>query len=465
MAGQESAIPVGTQFAPSLIDLPLFLGAIIEHSGDKDAMQDTVWRPPTRIKDVAREPTRRRGSLPLEAARQYGLLNEKYEATDLAIQLAKHEEQDLYDEFARHILLKLGGLRVVEGAQQMAMDEAFTQVQVTGDSLAEYLTDQGFPVTVHNTAINSMRMWLAKAGVFNERGWDVNAAAKERLLGLDDSMIASLTTFTEEEQAFLLALCRINPRGRFPAAKVRDLGEQVLGRRMPRASLPKLMKPMADAGLLTVESGGTARGKTAHLKTTKAFDAEVLEPFLEHAVHQMDAVLTEYYKMDFTTIEKNLRARDTHVKGQALEAYAIRVMRLLGLRFVKWRARAKEFTGQAEVDAVMVGTMGAVPTRWQVQCKNTPSKPVTLDQVAKEVGLAPLTKATHILVMANSDFTKDAIVYAQEIMRQTPLSIFLVDGREFQRILDSNGGDLASILRQKAHDVAMLPRTGLDWIS
>ena len=41
-------------------------------------------------------------------------------------------------------------------------------------------------------------------------------------------------------------------------------------------------------------------------------------------------------------IYAELESNETFKKGQALEAYAIYLMRLLGLRFLHWRKRAKE---------------------------------------------------------------------------------------------------------------------------
>ena len=86
-------------------------------------------------------------------------------------------------------------------------------------------------------------------------------------------------------------------------------------------------------------------------------------------------------------------------------------MRLLGLRFVAWRKRAADETAHAEVDVLLAGTLGIVPTRWQVQCKNTPSGRVTLEDIAKEVGIAPVTKATVILIFANCPVTAPARNY------------------------------------------------------
>ena len=176
-AGRESQIPVGSGFSPNLISLPDFIRLAIRKGGDTESLREAVVKPPVRIK-YKRTFTARMRRLPLEAAVQYGLLAENsYEATDLARKLHDLDEPELYEAFAKHILLNLGGLRVVEAAQQMAMDG----LNITGDALAIYLSDQGFRVSVHNTAINSMRMWLAKAGLLPEK-WPEPACLAPRLV-------------------------------------------------------------------------------------------------------------------------------------------------------------------------------------------------------------------------------------------------------------------------------------------
>ena len=463
---KESAIPVGTQFSPQLLDLKSFIDAIILYSGNKPEMEKAIWTAPVRISPIKKPPTKRLSSLPLEAARQYGLLDDEWKITDTARFLSNFSGQDLYDAFAKHILTNCGGLRVVEGAEQMAMDEPRTHVPITGDNLAAYLSDQGFRVTIHNTAINTMRLWLEKAGIFGSgaHSWKVNSYEKEKLLGISDSDISALVNLSEEGRAFLIALCRINPKGPYLAATVREFAEGIVGHRMERSSLPKLMEPIKDAGFLDFQSGGTRSGKSAKVWVTPKFRSDILEPFLTRAINQLDAVLTDYYKRDLVQIYKDLDSDDTFVKGQALEAYIIQIMRLLGLRFIQWRLRAKDQTGGAEVDAILGGVISTTPTRWQVQCKNTPSGQVRLNDVAKEVGLLPLTKATHILVIANCHFSKDAITYAREVMKHSPVTIFLLDNEDFSEIRKTGGGALIRILVSKAHDVATLERYGLDWI-
>lgn len=460
----ESAIPVGTQFSPDLLNIEAFIGAILAHSGDKPGLVNAIWRSPVRTAPVRTSPTFRRASLPLEAAIQYGLLDDSYRATELARELSNLRGQPLFDAFARHILLRLGGLRVVEGAQQMALDEPQTGVSITGDTLAAYLTDQGFRVTVHNTAINSLRLWLSKAGVFPEKGWEVDVTAKERLIGLSDAGITAVLGLGDDEQALLLALCRLRPKGEYPAATVRENAERELGRRLERGSLPKLLDPLKSAGFIDYRAGGTRSGKSAVVWTLPKFDADVLEPFLKGATKQLDSALTAHFARDWTEIHKDLDSKDTFVKGQALEAYAIQIMRRLGLRFVSWRVHARDKTGQAEVDAVLSGVTGGNPTRWQIQCKNTPSGQVDLGDVAKEVGLLPITKATHILLLANCTISRDARIFASEVMRNSPVTIYLLDRKDFEAIRRSSGGALASILTAKAHAAAALPRHGLDWL-
>ncbi|MYB75694.1 MAG: restriction endonuclease [Chloroflexi bacterium] len=465
MARKASDIPVGTQFSPDLVALRPFLNVLTQHSGDRDQMLEAIWSPSVRIAPIGRDLTPRRKSLPIEAAVQYGLLEPKtHEATDLTVELLDTETDDeLHDAFARHILLSLGGLRVVETAQQMELDGR----RITSDSLAECLTDQGFRVTIHNTAINSIRMWLAKAGVFppgRHNAWKVNPLAKRRLLGMADSTIAQIAWLEEDQKAYLEALCRIDPSDWYPAASVRDLGDRILGRRLDRSNLPKsYLQPLQEAGLIEYRTGGTASGKSSHLRTTSLFKRSILHKFVQETTRSLDPSLTAYYLRRPEDIYSELESPDKHVKGEALEAFAIRIMRLLGLRFVAWRKRAAAETGRAEVDVLMAGTVGGVPTRWQIQCKNKPGGLVTLEDIAKEVGIALITKANQVLILANSRVTQDAREFAREVMKHTALTVMILDKDDYNTIREFPGS-IGAILQEKAQVVQRVSRYGVDWI-
>lgn len=457
----ESQIPVGTQFSPALVDLRGVIQAILSHEGKPEAIVQAMIAPPIRIKPYASPPSRRMKQLPYEAAVQYGLVTSAGEATDLTRSLKDLEGDDLYAAFARHILIHLGGLRVVQAVQEMQVEDR----PITGDTLARYLTEQGFRVAEHNTAVNTLRMWLAKAGLFGSKGrreWAVSLAVKQQLLGFNDATISALVGLSPEQIAFAKALASVNPTGWIQASVIRDLAETRDGIRIGRGSLPnEVLTPLRDIGLLEFDSRGTQGGKSSRLNTTAAFQASVLEPFLEHAIVSLDPALTAYYRERPADIYADLDSSDKNIKGRALEAYSVMVMRLLGLRFVGWRRRAAE-TGFSEVDVLMSGLFGAVPTMWQIQCKNTPAGQVRLEQVAKEVGLNSLTRATHILVIANAAFTADAKRYADAVMQRSPLTIFLLGREDFDQIKQDRAA-LGRILRIEAERIQDLKMSTPVW--
>jgi hypothetical protein len=449
----KSQIPVGTQFSPALISLTNLVPALIANQGDRQRLLDAINSSPVRISaKEGRSPTRRTRSLPLEAAVQYGLVEKgTLLATELTHALAKMDEAEQHDAFARHILLKLGGLRVAQGAEEMLADGR----QINGDNLARHLTEQGFFLGEHNTAINTLRKWLAKAGVFPESGktaaaWIPDRAQIERLIGLSRENIAALVSLSDEQRAFALALARRNPTpGEWiPADVIRDSAEATAGVRIARASLPNsVLKPLQSAGLIDFQTGGTKSGKPSRLRTTDRFGSEVLIPFLEHTASLLDPSLTEYLRQRPSDIRVALDSPSKNIAGEALEAFAIQVMRTLGLAFEAWQRRASD-TGWGEVDVLLSGVIGCLPTRWQVQCKNT-STTLSHEVVAREVGLVPHTGATHILIMTRGRFSPNATNYAASTFKATRLPIYLIDGPAFDRIL-SDPSVLARELRAQS---------------
>jgi site-specific DNA-methyltransferase (cytosine-N4-specific) len=266
--------------------------------------------------------------------------------------------------------------------------------------------------------------------------------------------------------AFIDALCAASPKKEYLASEIRSLA---IARNpdvaFDRGSLPNdVLQPLADAGLITFKAGGTASGKSSTLSVTESFNRNVLEVFVRETVKDLDVAIASYYRKRPADIYAELRSTNKAVKGRALEALAIRLMRLLGLRFIAWNNRAKD-TGYAEVDAVLAGVFGAVPTRWQIQCKNTPgSSRVDLEDIAKEVGLTPITRATHVLFLANNGFTSEARKFAAEIMQNTALTIFLLGSREFG-MLEKDDTVLGGLLRQQAEEIVRAVRRNsvFDW--
>ena len=88
-------------------------------------------------------------------------------------------------------------------------------------------------------------------------------------------------------------------------------------------------------------------------------------------------------------------------------------------------------TGGAEVDLIFESTR-LVFSRWQVQCKNTVR--VSLDDVAKEVGLTHFLKSNAIVMVTTGEIGGEARRYADRIMADSNLCIIMVDGSDLARI-------------------------------
>jgi hypothetical protein len=157
----------------------------------------------------------------------------------------------------------------------------------------------------------------------------------------------------------------------------------------------------------------------------------------------------------------SLASSDTYKKGEALEAYAIHLMRLLGLRLVEWRKRARDSTGRAEVDALMAGVLGGIVTTWQVQCKNTTAA-VDVEDIAKEVGVIALTRATHLLFATTSRFTRDARDFARRVTEETGLSLYLLDGQDLDKI-KQDGTELGYLILTQSQRMLSQRMTHLTW--
>lgn len=141
--------------------------------------------------------------------------------------------------------------------------------------------------------------------------------------------------------------------------------------------------------------------------------------------------VSRYYQKTLQEIRDDVDSTDTYIKGLALEALAIKIMGIIGLDFIKTRLKGSE-TGGAEVD-VLFDSSRLLYSRWQVQCKNT-SK-VSLDQVAKEVGLSHVLRTNAIVIMTTGTVSESAREYANKIMRSMNLCIIFIEGSDIDDII------------------------------
>ncbi len=175
----------------------------------------------------------------------------------------------------------------------------------------------------------------------------------------------------------------------------------------------------------------TGRGaKPFVVSPTDKLVGDLLAPLLEQLEKETQSDLRSLLRKSLPEILKELKSSDKHVRGLALEALAFKLMRLLDMTYIATRLRGIA-TGGAEVDVVFESSRLAFP-RWQVRCKNAAR--VTLDDVAKEVGLAYFLN-TNVIVIATVGHIDDQVRrYIEVTERVRRLMFIMLDGKSLRRI-------------------------------
>lgn len=452
----KSDLPFGSEFSPSQIDLAETLQILEDNEGDLAAIETSIRQ--TYFASHG-------GSDPVQAAKNqktlamnsrlglqaYGVLDEDGNLTPFGKELLarKDDEADLYEHLARHILLNLHGMTLVRCIQDMVA--AGEQVSLT--TLREALAARGINYPSGGKHPSMMRLWLAKAGVFLGSRWLVDPHRIEVVLGINPDEFEVLADFTAEQRAFLRALANTGETKPQPANEIVKLATATYGIKFPEKSLPKLvLKALEDAGYIIATKTTTGRGAKPFLVApTPKLIKDVVEPLLEQLKGQTDPKLLALLRKPLAEIIDEMDSKDRYKAGLALEAMAFKIMRLLDMTYVATRLRANQ-TGGAEVDLVFEAAR-LVFSRWQVQCKNTAR--VSLDDVAKEVGLTHFMKSNVIVIVTTGDIGGEARRYANKIMADSNLAIVMLDGSDLTAISTSPPAIVRSFEREARHAMSL----------
>lgn len=447
---QKSEIPFGAQFSPNQVSLPRLLQLIHDKAGSREEITEAI-----RDEFFARHSPTQRWKLAdntVLALRAYGLLDEQgTNPTRLASELlAIANEAELYERFAKHILVELRGLVLAETL--LAMQSAGDEINL--ETLRRRLEQRGLHVPRGAVHLSSMRLWLAKAGVFDPtatrgpRLYHVNEERLQQITGIGLDEIDRLTQLNVSQRAFLRALVRIPEADPHMANKVADLATGLYAVEYNYKDLPKtILFPLRDLGYIEARKSTTGRGaKPYEVYRTEKFRQELSEPILDAAAEKAGLVPRELFEQSLAQILQDLKSPDKHVKGKALELLAIYFTRLIDLDFKGWRTRSAD-TGGAEVDVIVEGAR-LIFSRWQIQAKNTET--VRLDDVAKEVGLSlTFIYSNVVMLVTTGDFTSDAYQYVDHVMKTSNLNVILLNGSELKEI-SQDPTQVISLLNRKA---------------
>lgn len=441
-----SDLPFGSEFSPSQIELPTVLEFAHQQGGDWRTFEAAV-----KAKDFAANPTSEynRGKLANNCKLGmivYGIINRDASLTEFGKKLhsTRTDPVVLHAELARHILLNLHGMTLVQCVQD---------IQASGEcvdliKLREWLEERGIHFPRGGKHPSMMRLWLEKAGVFTS-GWNVSPTRLKELAGASTEEVEALATLSPEQRAFLKTLANMAGPGPFASNDVEKLATATYGVHFNEKALPKqVLYPLEKAGFVTLERGTKEAGRGAKpflVRATAKLQKEVLTPLLEQLEKQTASDLRPLLRKSMHEILHSLSAKDKHTRGLALEALAFKLMRLLDMDYVATRLRGVA-TGGAEVDLIFQSAR-LVFSRWQIQCKNTTR--VTLEDVAKEVGLTHMLKSNVIVVVSTGEIGPGAKGYANKVMGDSNLCIVLINGGDLKAI-EANPAAIVNVFNREA---------------
>ena len=232
---------------------------------------------------------------------------------------------------------------------------------------------------------------------------------------------------------------------------IEKLASATYGVAFNEKNLPKqVLYPLRDACYVDLERGTKVAGRGAKpflVTATEKLAFDIVEPLLKQIEQQAHADLRPLLRKPLKDIHKELNSRDRHIRGLALEALAFKLMRLVDLSYVATRLRGNA-TGGAEVDLIFESAR-LMYSRWQIQCKNTAR--VSLEDVAKEVGLTHFLKSNAIVMVCTGDIGAEARRYANRIMADSNLCIVMVDGSDLSLIQDRPAAIVDIFFREARH--------------
>lgn len=443
----KSDLPFTSQFTPTQTPLPQLLSLVERCAGSQETLVSNIEAAffyqhaggdLHERREVAKNTV-----LSLMA---YGLLDEDRHLTDFGQILValKDDALALYEALARHILTNLRGLELIETIRSMHKAGR----DITLESLARELRKRGLYVPRGSMNMSGMKAWLAQAGIVSDKGYQVNEGRVLEVLGMGLEDVAVMAGLASAHRAFLRALATLNPGQPIPAAEVVEHAEALYGADLPEKSTPKFLKRLQDAGLIELAKTTGGRGAKSHLVSlTEKGRAEVLIPLLTTLDTATGLALGPLWDKPLADTLAQLHVDDRHVKGVALEALAVHFCRLVDLSFVGWRLRGPA-TGGAEVD-VLAESSRLVFSRWQIQCKNTDR--VSLEDVAKEVGVSLALHSTVIVILTTGTVGGEARKYANTIMSSQNLHIALLDGRDLAQVAGRPGRVVEVLKREAEH--------------
>lgn len=423
-------LPFGTQFSPNQINLPQLLRLVFENEGNETApLIDDIAT--TFFGDKAENERCNMARNCKNSLVSYEIMETGggVHFTEFGRQLyGISDESEQCTILAKHILKNLNGMVLIDTLRDMKRNGE----KITKETVVAKLNTKGFELSQTSNNVPVMKLWLNKSGVL--QSWRINEHRLNELTELTETEFRLLKTLSPEQYYFLRTLCNINTSEFQKASDIRKLATATYGIRFTQSSFSRnVIQSLQQKGLIEVQRATEGHGaRTPLIKLTELTKREIVLPSLKQLEGKTENEIVEHLQKPLSELLSDINSEDKHLKGLALEAFAIKIMKIIGLEFIETRLKGSETAG-AEVD-VLFDSSRLLYTRWQVQCKNT--NKVSVDQIAKEVGLSHILRTNAIVIVTTGTVSETAREYANQIMKAMNLCILLVEGSDVDAIIE-----------------------------
>jgi Restriction endonuclease len=454
-------VPKGDEFAPGVIgELAPVLELVAKHQGNRNELVEELRQAyflnhakRHAGEDRVRQQRKVAGNV-LIGMSQYGLFDlDTNRLSDVGVDLlAAKSTDEQYDRLAKHLLLKVNGLDML----RVGLEALESARSIQKLPYAKRLLQHGFTgLSVNPT--NHMRFldWLEKADVIDAGRTTINEGKVQALTGHSLKDVDRWASYSLAERSALRIIRSIAITKGQEAMPVRQIYSLLEVEHVPMpadADRAKLWLRLERDGWITVTR---REGRGSHSGTITA-SPKLIGTNLDELPDYIEEQIPDDLRADLSRpIEEHwadLEDPSPNKRGRALEILTIHIAHDLGLRFRKFRQRAGR-TGGAEVDVIAEGVHLHF-SRWLFQCKNV--KRVALSALAKELGMATLLHAHVIALVTTGEFRGSVKKYADQLAREGPLQVVLVDGRTLRSYRKSGPSALTEALRSQAREVFKL---------
>lgn len=449
----EKRLPSFNDFSPGLFpDIREPLRAARANAGERDAIAAAIsaqkgW-PATnkRAKTNVLVTLQNTGLFDLQSAKLTELGNTIADAAS-ALDAARL--------FCKHVLEHMNGRTLVSAVRSLnKRNEKVTKASLKAELVRLGIAKLSNATTDHLT----LRNWMAAAGLLDEgANYSVRDPELKALISISSEEEAELEQLEVAQRIFLAVFRRLTltegaswvPARRLITECLRDY-PQVFDEDQFRK---KILDPLREQGWIDAEGLTGGRGaKSGNVRATPKLLGIPVTDLMPSFETDVPPDLRKRIDTPLEEIRTKLDSSSKYEKGLALELLALRMILDLSLTPRGFRRRAKS-TGYAEVDVTAEGKH-LLFSRWMFQCKAIGhTAKVSVEDVAREVGIAIHAKAHVVVMVSTGGFTRTATDFAREITSSTHLQFLFIDGKIVREYLKSGALKLIEYVLQNAADV------------